>query len=135
MTTVLTIGTFDPVHADHVYLFRRCAALGELTVGVNSDSFVEFYRHKSPIFSQDERMAQVEATGYRAVLNDGSGRDLIYSLQPHILAIGSDWLRRDYFAQLAVNPDDLEELGVGLLYLPRGVTISASELKERCRRA
>lgn len=135
MTSVLTIGTFDPVHADHVFLFRRCAALGDLTVGVNSDEFVRFYRGSPPMFSQDERMAQVRATGYDATLNDGSGRDLIVSMQPDVLAIGSDWLRRDYFAQLAVDPDFLDDLEVGLLYLPRGTTISASELKDRCRGA
>lgn len=133
-TRVLTIGSFDPVHADHVRLFRECAKLGDtVLVGVNSDRFYRQYRGENPTFTEMERMMQVLVAGFTPVLNDSPGRELIEQTKPHYLVIGSDWLRRDYLSQINVSADFLDELEISLVYVPYGKTITSSDLKERIR--
>ena len=127
--TVLTIGTFDPVHVDHVALFRRAERFGLLVVGVNSDRFVGFYRGRAAMFSENERRAQVSALGYATELNDGPGIDLVREVSPNYLVIGNDWLEGDYLAQIAATPADLRD--IALVFLPRGRTISSTEIRER----
>lgn len=127
----LTIGAFDPVHADHVALFRRCADLGSVLVGVNSDKFYRFYRGKDPVFTCEERMAMVVATGYAAIMNDGAGRELIESVRPYYLVVGNDWLEHEYLKQIDVTTADLQRWGVTMVFTPRGTNISGTELRER----
>lgn len=134
MSTVLTIGTWDPVHADHVALMHRCERYADqVLVGVNSDTFVRTYRREPAVFTEKERMEQVEAVGYQPLLNDGPGRELIDRVRPTLIAVGSDWLARDYMGQIGVTVDWLEDREIGLLFLPRGTTISSTAMKERFR--
>jgi cytidyltransferase-like protein len=130
VTVALTIGTFDPVHVDHVVLFRRCERFAdEVVVGVNSDRFCLSYRGRITSFSQDERLAQVRALGYTAHLNDGPGIELIQDVNPDYVVVGGDWLARDYLGQIGAAPSDFER--IGLVYLPRGRTISSTQIRER----
>lgn len=131
---LLTLGTFDCTHAGHAAFLRRCEAFAdEVTVGVNSDLFVSEYRGEAALFDEDERLELVRAMGYEAVLNHGPGHDLIASVAPDVLAIGTDWLRRDYLAQIDVTVDALETWGVALVFVPYTPGISSTELKARCR--
>lgn len=131
----LTIGTFDPVHVDHVLLFRRALEhCEELLVGVNSDAFVGTYRGESPLFDQDERMEMVRALGHGVRLNDGPGRDLIEELSPHVLVVGGDWLGRDYLAQIDTPAEVFDRREITLVFVPYGPHITSSELKRRARR-
>lgn len=132
---VLTIGTFDLFHAGHVRLFKKSAEYGELTVGVNSDEFVTSYKG-SPVIPYELRREVVEAIGCVSdvVPNDGSGTDLIRSVKPDILAIGPDWLDRDYLTQIGMTQDELfGDLGVTLAFIPpaRVPGLSASEIRDR----
>jgi cytidyltransferase-like protein len=130
----LTIGTFAVPHLGHAAFLRRCEAFGQLTVGVNSDRFVEEYRGIAPPFDQDERMTLIGALGYGTALNDGPGRALILEQRPDVLAIGTDWARRDYLAQIAMTQDELDAAGVTVAYVPmRPIGISSTEIARRCR--
>lgn len=132
MTVALTIGSFDPVHVDHVLLFRRCERYAdEVVVGVNSDRFYETYRKAPPMFTENERLQQVRRLGYAAMLNDGPGRELIKDVRPDIIVVGHDWLDRGYLEQIGVTPEDLQNWKVALLFVPRGDTISSSDIRER----
>jgi len=129
----LTIGTFAVPHIGHAAFLRRCEAFGQLTVGVNSDRFVGEYRGIAPPFDQDERMALISALGYGVALNDGPGVELIYEVHPDVLAIGTDWARRDYLAQIDITQDELDQLGVTVAYVPmRPTGISSTEIARRC---
>lgn len=130
---VLTIGTFAVPHLGHAAFLRACAAFGDLTVGVNSDRFVAEYRGHAAPFDQHERLELIASLGYRVQINDGPGRDLIEAERPALLAIGTDWARRDYLAQIAVSQDELDAWGITLAYVPmRPAGISSSEIIRRC---
>ena len=132
MTRVLTMGTFGIPHMGHAAFLRASEAFGSLEVGVNSDAFVLRYRGTLPLFAQDERMAFVAALGYTVHLNDGPGRDLIEAIAPGVITIGTDWARRDYLAQIAVDQDWLDERGITVAYIPmRPAGISSSEIARR----
>lgn len=127
---VLTIGTFDLFHMGHGRLLERAAQFGTLTVGVNSDRFTTAYKGRP---AQDERVRSYRVSQHPSVAgvlpNDGPGYDLIATHRPDLLVIGSDWLRRDYPLQLGMTVQDLEELEVGVLYLPRTPGVSTSQLR------
>lgn len=131
MIHVLTLGCFDQLHYGHVRLFERAAKFGRLTVGVNSDRFVEAYKGRASHESESLRMRNL-ANGlgiHRVMLNDGPGIALIRTLRPNLLAIGSDWLDKDYAGQLGTTAEELTELQVGVLFLPRTIGISSTELR------
>ena len=130
---VLTIGTFAVPHLGHSAFLRACERFGTVTVGVNSDRFAEQYRGTRPIFTESERMALVASLGYQVLLNDGPGRDLIAWVEPDVLVIGTDWARRDYYAQIDVDQDFMDERGITMVYLPmRPAGISSTEIVRRC---
>jgi cytidyltransferase-like protein len=134
MTEVLTIGTFDVPHLGHAYLFQQAARLGDLTVGVNSDAFVEAYKGAPPVYSWAERRAAVASLGYVVEKNDGAGRDLIDRVSPDYLVIGSDWAPpRDYFAQVAIDQEFLDARRITMVYVPRVPGLASSGIRERCR--
>lgn len=130
---VLTIGTFDVLHFGHVAFLRQCARLGtDLVVGVNTDRFVTEFKPPA-VMDQAERVHALRQLGYAARLNDGPGRDLIADVRPDVLAIGSDWARKDYLAQVGVDQDWLDERKVILAYVPyvQDMPISTTEIRRR----
>ena len=130
---VLTIGTFDVLHFGHVAFLRQCARLGtDLVVGVNTDRFVTCFK-PAPVMDQAERVHALRQLGFAARLNDGPGRDLIDSVRPDVLAIGSDYARKDYYAQIDVDQDWLDERKVILAYVPyvQEMPISTTEIRRR----
>jgi cytidyltransferase-like protein len=135
VTTALTIGTFDLLHHGQVDFLRAAARLGaELTVGVNTDAFAASYKRR-PVMTQDERIYAVRQLGYPALFNASAGRELIYEVAPDVLAVGSDWARKDYLAQIGVTQDWLDERKIILAYVPyvQHSPVSTSEIIRRIR--
>lgn len=128
---MLTIGTFDIPHLGHAVFLQRAAAYGELTVGVNSDRFVEAYKGTPPVFRFRERAALIHKLGYRVAANDGAGDQLIRMTSPDVLVVGSDWLDRDYPTQIGMTSDELAGLGIDVVFVPYTSDISTSMIKER----
>jgi glycerol-3-phosphate cytidylyltransferase len=129
--TVLTIGTFDTPHIGHAYLFRECERFGKLVVGINSDEFVEKYKGRRPLFSYEERSTLISTLGYTVIKNSSAGRECIEQVNPDILAIGSDWARKDYYSQIDVDQDFMDENNITMIYIPRVPNISSTEIKSR----
>lgn len=127
---VLTIGTFDLLHCGHIRLFRRAAQFGELHVGVNSDRFVKEYKRapKDPLDVRLRRVAAIRSV-HAVHENDGPGIDLIRELMPDLIAIGSDWLERDYLQQIGTTADELVALDASVLFLPRTPGVSTTQLR------
>lgn len=129
---VLTIGTFDLLHRGHLRLLHRAANFGTLTVGVNGDSVVEGWKGRAPRQPLVTRLQQLRALPYvaEAVPNYGMGRGLVRDLTPDLLVVGSDWLDRDYTAQIGMSAAELADLDVSVLFLPRTRGVSSTELRE-----
>jgi len=134
---VYTGGTFDLLHSGHVNFLRRCNELGEVTVALNTDEFIEAYKGKPPVMTYSEREAVLLGLKYvaRVVPNMGGAdsRISIDHLCPDIVAIGSDWARKDYYKQMMFSQDWLDERGIGLLYIPYTSGISTTQIKGRLK--
>jgi bifunctional ADP-heptose synthase (sugar kinase/adenylyltransferase) len=103
----------------------------EVIVGVNSDEFVMEYRGNPALYTEQERADLIAALGYQIWINNGPGRETIFAVKPDILAIGSDWARKDYYNQIDISQDELDELDIMLLYVPYTAGISSTSLKDR----
>lgn len=132
---IYTGGTFDLVHAGHIAFLKRCAELGSVTVSLNSDEFIAAYKGKPPVMSFYERATVLsELRCVDSVIENTGGADskeAILSVMPDIIAIGSDWARRDYYAQMQFTQDWLDDLDISLMYIPYTQGISTTDLKKR----
>lgn len=135
MVTVYTGGTFDLFHSGHVNLLRKCAMLGSVTVALNTDEFIEEYKGKPPVCSYDERAEVLLSCKWvdEVVPNLGGAdsKPSILMVRPDIIAIGTDWARKDYYAQMQFTQDWLDRENISLIYIPYTWSISTTQLKER----
>lgn len=133
--TVYTGGTFDLYHSGHANFLARCAELGDVVVSLNTDEFIEAYKGKAPIISYAEREAVLlSCRSVSAVIPNCGGADskpAIEMSSPDIIAIGSDWARRDYYAQMGFTQDWLDDRGISLIYIPYTAGISSTAIKAR----
>lgn len=134
---VYTGGTFDLFHSGHVSFLKRCSEIGSVTVALNTDEFITKYKGKPPVVSYSEREAVLLACRYvDAVVPNTGGMDstiAIEAVEPDIIIVGSDWARRDYYAQMNFDQDWLDERGIGLAYIPYTKGISTTDLKKRVK--
>jgi glycerol-3-phosphate cytidylyltransferase len=131
-----TGGTFDIFHYGHMNFLKQCKAIAdEVVVSLNTDEFVNSYKKKSPILSYAEREKSLLGCKYvdRVIPNIGNedSKPAILAVSPHIIAIGDDWAKKDYYAQMQFTPEWLDEKGIVLVYLPYTRGISSTELKSR----
>lgn len=134
MGKLLTIGTFDVPHIGHANLIRQCEQFSsDIWIGVNSDLFVEKYKGERPLYGQAERMAFMEIFGHPVLLNYSAGSELISVIRPNIIAIGTDWVDRDYLGQIGIDRSYLELNKIALLYLPYTRGVSTTEIKGRIK--
>jgi glycerol-3-phosphate cytidylyltransferase len=135
MGLVYTGGTFDIFHSGHVNLLRQCAKLGEVVVSLNTDAFIMQYKGALPYMTYDERKEILQACVYvSAVIPNEDGADSkpsILKIKPDIVAIGSDWAKKNYYEQMNFTQDWLDEQGISLIYIPYTKGISSSRIKKR----
>jgi glycerol-3-phosphate cytidylyltransferase len=139
MAIVYTGGTFDLFHSGHVNLLRQCKAIatesGSVIVSLNTDEFILDYKGKSPICSYEERAAVLEACRYvDGVIPNIGGSDskvAIMQVLPDFIVIGSDWEKKDYYAQMQFSREWLDENNIILKYVPYTENISTTDLKHR----
>lgn len=141
MSTVYTGGTFDLFHSGHVNLLKKCREVageyGTVIVSLNTDSFIQEYKGKPPVCNDEERKAVLLACKYvdDVVMNVG-GKDSRIAIEysnPDYIVIGSDWARKDYYAQMGFDQDWLDERGIGLVYVPYTKDISSTNIKGRLK--
>lgn len=137
MKTVLTLGSFEIFHRGHVRLIQKCYQYSdEVIVGLNSDRFIHSYKGHYPVLDWKERKDAIQAVFCDIVVvqndqPDGSIVDVLDAVIPNIIVIGSDWLRKPYLPQLGLKPEDLEDRGIDLIYVPYTPNISTTEIKKR----
>ena len=136
---VYTGGTFDLFHIGHVRLLERCRELsgesGMVIVSLNTDEFIEEYKGKPPIISYQDRAEVLLSCRYvdKVIPNFGNedSKPAIIEASPDIIAIGSDWARKDYYKQMQFTQDWLDKLNISLIYIPYTQGISSTEIKTR----
>ena len=134
-----TGGTFDLLHTGHVNFLRQCKSLvgidGKVVVSLNTDEFILKYKMKSPVMTFEERKEVLMGCKYidDVIANVGNenSKDAIMLVNPSIIAIGSDWARKDYYTQMQFTQDWLDNLGIMLVYIPYTKNISTTILRNR----
>lgn len=134
---IYTGGTFDLFHLGHLELLRKLSELGRVTVGLNTDEFIKTYKGSSPIMTYEEREAVLLGCRYvEAVIPNTGGADskpAILESNANMVAIGSDWARRDYYTQMNFTQDWLDENEISLLYVPYTRGVSSTDVKRRIK--
>ncbi|MCD8221081.1 MAG: adenylyltransferase/cytidyltransferase family protein [Clostridiales bacterium] len=120
-----TQGVYDMFHIGHLNILNNAKAQCEhLVVGVNADSLVESYKHKTPVIREADRMEIVRnikavdsvvlaTTLDKKAQHEKIGFDAIF--------IGSDWKGTPRWESTV---EEMKELGVDVVFLPHtdGVT-------------
>jgi cytidyltransferase-like protein len=149
-TIVYTGGTFDILHAGHIRFFQHIKHLFpdcDLIIGLNTDEFIESYKGRKPTFSYKERWNQLEMMGLAdsiienignkdskpAILEafEGVSNTTKFHDGKRVIAIGQDWLGRDYCGQMGFTPQWLTDNNISLVYVPHTDGISSTEIRER----
>lgn len=133
MNRVLTCGSFDALHIGHLNILKACSRLGDLVVGLNTDQFVYACKGVDTIQDYDTRREVLLATRYvvDVVPCEKDARTTVERVKPRYLCVGSDWARRDYYAQMGFGQDWLDDRGVILCFIPRTPGCSTTQLRQR----
>ncbi|MGN0310839.1 MAG: adenylyltransferase/cytidyltransferase family protein, partial [Bacteroides sp.] len=72
---VFVTGCYDLLHSGHVEFFKQASQYGDLYVGIGSDVTYLEYKHRKPMFPQEERLFMVQSIKYvkEAYVNEGRG--------------------------------------------------------------
>ncbi|MDU4714646.1 MAG: glycerol-3-phosphate cytidylyltransferase [Gemella haemolysans] len=130
MKKVITYGTFDLLHYDHINLLRRAKSLGDyLVVGLSTDEFNNKEKNKECYFDYENRKLLLDAVRYvDLVIPEENWEQKISDIQKYnidVFVIGDDWKGKfDY----------LKDIGVEVVYLPRTKEISTSKIKDDLNR-
>lgn len=137
---VYTGGTFDVPHIGHAKFLQLCRYFFpdcKLVVALNGDDFVEKFKGKRPLFSYAERERYLKLLGLvdEVIENEGGedSKPSILRVKPDVVAIGNDWLERDYCKQMMFNADWLSKNNILLCYVPRPGGLSSTMIKERLK--
>lgn len=128
MKKVITYGTFDLFHIGHLNILKRAKALGDyLIVAVSTDEF-NAIKGKTCAIPFEQRKAIVEAIKYvDEVIPENNWEQKIDDITKHkvdIFVMGDDWNGKFDFLKEYCE----------VVYLPRTLDISTTEIKERLDR-
>lgn len=91
---VLIAGTFDLIHAGHVYLISKAAKLGDVYVVVATDRNRELFSGERPIIPQEQRLEVIKniknVKEARLGRNDNDTLKTVEEINPHIILLGPD---------------------------------------------
>lgn len=125
-----TQGTYDMFHIGHLNLINHAKEYCDyLIVGVNADSLVEEYKHKTPVISENERaeivrnIKAVDQCVITTTLDKLVALDLYHF---NVIFIGDDWKGNSRWEKTKA---DLAEKGVDLVYLPHTAGVSSTGLR------
>ena len=131
-----TGGTFDIFHYGHINFLKQCSKIAdEIIVSLNTDEFIQSYKGNPPVMTYEERERSLRSCKYVTdVIPNVGGSDskpAILSVNPNIIAIGTDWAKKDYYKQMHFTQEWLDDNDILLVYLAYTEGISTSEIKKR----
>ncbi|MFX1374535.1 MAG: adenylyltransferase/cytidyltransferase family protein [Promethearchaeota archaeon] len=91
---ILIAGTFDLVHAGHIYLINEAAKLGDVYVIVATDRNRELFSGERPIIPQEQRLEIIKSIKNvkeaRLGRTDNDTLKTVEEIQPNIILLGPD---------------------------------------------
>lgn len=125
-----TQGTYDMFHIGHLNLLNNAKKYCDyLIVGVNADSLVEEYKHKTPVIPESERqtiVANIKAVDECVITHTLDKVEMWKRLRFDAIFIGDDWKGNSRWIK---TEKDLEPLGIQVVYLPYTNDISSTVLR------
>ena len=126
-----TQGVYDMFHIGHLNLINRARAqCDELIVGVNSDSLVKTYKHKTPVIPEVDRQAivsNIRAVDRCLLVDTLDKKELWQRLGFDAVFIGDDWKGTPRWER---TRQELAEVGVDVVFLPHTDGISSTILRD-----
>lgn len=129
-----TAGVYDMFHIGHLNVLKNAKALCEwLIVAVSTDEVVEQNKHKKPIIPFEERVKIVEAIRYVDKTVPQESYDIEAKIKAavenkiDVMFVGDDWKGTDKWNTIE---EELNAIGVKLVYLPHTDGISSTMLRE-----
>jgi glycerol-3-phosphate cytidylyltransferase len=121
-------GTYDLLHAGHMFAFRQMRQLagpdGEVIIGLNTDEFVARFKDHATVQPLAERLAIVSALRLVDVVlvnvGDEDSKVILEVVRPDVIAVGPDWWSEDdsrYCLQMGFTPEWLEARQIALHYM------------------
>ena len=135
-----TGGTFDLFHVGHLNLLKRCFEIaghnGQVIVSLNTDEFIYKYKGKYPVIPYQDRKAILESCKYVDSVIENYGQEdskesIVLAHSIDIVAIGSDWAKKDYYKQMNFTQDWLDEQNISLIYIPYTKGVSSTQIKTK----
>ncbi|MFX1490252.1 MAG: adenylyltransferase/cytidyltransferase family protein [Promethearchaeota archaeon] len=91
---VLVAGTFDLIHAGHIYLINEAAKLGDVYVVVATDKNREIFSGERPVLSQEQRLEVIcnikNVKDARLGRSDNDTLKTVQEINPDIILLGPD---------------------------------------------
>ena len=125
-----TQGVYDMFHIGHLNLINHAKEYCEyLIVGVNSDSLVEGYKHKTPVIGEEERaeiIRNIKAVDECVIVHSLDKVESMLQLSYDAIFIGDDWKGNPRWEQTKV---ELVKYGVDVVFLPHTDGVSSTNLR------
>jgi len=130
---IIVAGTFDLFHIGHVNLLKRASNFGDVLAFVNTDRFVEEFKHRKPVVNQEDRRAVVKTCKYVTDVQFNDNADLKETLKyiDNITGIvfGDDYDIEKYRKQTQITREWQALKGIALIQLPRTDGVSSTDIR------
>ena len=130
-----TQGVYDMFHIGHLNLLNHAKQYCDvLIVGINSDNLVKEYKNKTPIIPEEERRAIVEnikAVDSCIIVDTLDKCKILEQVHFDAIFIGGDWKGNPRWVK---TEEDLNALGVDVVFLPHTDGISSTMLRDEISR-
>ncbi len=92
--SILVAGTFDLIHAGHIYLINEASKLGDVYVVVATDENRELFSGERPIIPQEQRLEVIKnlknVKDARLGRSDNDTLKTVEEINPDIILLGPD---------------------------------------------
>ncbi len=129
-------GTFDLFHPGHVELLRQAWTLGDVTVVLNSDDYVEEFKGKRPTMHFMERAHMLLSCEFvdEVLYNPGEERYILDKVKPDYILYaiqGDEYDRESYLERLQIDEEYLAKNNIELIFSEYTEGVSSSDIINR----